>query len=290
MMTSWFGTRPAAHGSLVLAVTLVGCLCATSEAAKTKGIIKKLTYDPAAERVDLFDGIESEALEVKMIAKNSLGGHLLIENKTDQPLTVDMPESIVGVHVLAQIGGGGGGFGGSGGSGGAGGGGGQSTGGGLGGGGGGGGGSFGSGGGGGGQGFFSIPPEKTVMVPYTSVCLEHGKAEPRPSMTYQVVRTEEYTQNPALQELLKLVASGKIPSSVAQAAAWHLSDEMSWEELAQLEYERIGVPNTPQFSYQELMAARSLVSTAKGLAEERKSNPEVDTPVRPRISRVNSVR
>ncbi|MEZ6144800.1 MAG: hypothetical protein R3B91_05055 [Planctomycetaceae bacterium] len=65
---------------------------------------------------------------------------------------------------------------------------------------------------------------------------------------------------------------------------------MSWEELAQLEYERIGVPNTPQFSYQELMAARSLVSTAKGLAEERKSNPEVDTPVRPRISRVNSVR
>ncbi|MCA9028067.1 MAG: hypothetical protein KDA86_22850 [Planctomycetaceae bacterium] len=290
MMTSWFGTRPAAHGSLVLAVTLVGCLCATSEAAKTKGIIKKLTYDPAAERVDLFDGIESEALDVKMIAKNSLGGHLLIENKTDQPLTVDMPESIVGVHVLAQIGGGGGGFGGSGGSGGAGGGGGQSTGGGLGGGGGGGGGSFGSGGGGGGQGFFSIPPEKTVMVPYTSVCLEHGKAEPRPSMTYQVVRTEEYTQNPALQELLRLVASGKIPSSVAQAAAWHLSDEMSWEELAQLEYERIGVPNTPQFSYQELMAARSLVSTAKGLAEERKSNPEVDTPVRPRISRVNSVR
>ncbi|MEZ6144802.1 MAG: hypothetical protein R3B91_05065 [Planctomycetaceae bacterium] len=72
MMTSWFGTRPAAHGSLVLAVTLVGCLCATSEAAKTKGIIKKLTYDPAAERVDLFDGIESEALDVKMIAKNSL--------------------------------------------------------------------------------------------------------------------------------------------------------------------------------------------------------------------------
>ena len=53
--------------------------------------------------------------------------------------------------------------------------------------------------GGGGGGFFSIPPEKTVQVPLTTVCLEHGKAEPRTKMTYKLVKLEEYTSDPALQ-------------------------------------------------------------------------------------------
>ncbi len=279
-MTSWFGTRPAAQGTLVLAVILVGCLCAASEAAKTRGVITKLTFDPEAERIELFEGIESEALSVKMVAKSSLGGHLLMENKTDQPLTVEMPESIVGVHVLGQFDSDTGGSGGGGGG--------QSTGGGA--GGGGGLGSGGLGGGGAGQGFFSIPPEKTVLVPYKAVCLEHGKPEPRPSMTYKLVKTEEFTQDPALQELLKLVARKQIPSSVAQAAAWHLSNEMSWEELSRLKYDRIGVPDTPQFTYRQLLAAQSLVSTARGMAKERDETPEVDTPVRPRTSRVGTSR
>ncbi len=44
------------------------------------------------------------------------------------------------------------------------------------------GGMGGGGQGGAGGGFFSIPPEKTVYVPYTSVCLEHGKVEPAPRL------------------------------------------------------------------------------------------------------------
>ena len=282
-MTSRFGTRPAAQGTLVLAVTLVGFLCTTSDAAKTKGIIKKLTYDPDAEHVELFDGIEAEALSAKMIAKSALGGNLLIENKTDQPLTVEMPESIVGVHVLGQFGGGGGGGFGGGGSGG---GGGQTTGGGA----SGGGGSGGIGSGDSGQGFFSIPPEKTVSVPYNSVCLEHGKPDPKPSMNYRLVKTEEYTQDPVLQEFLKLVAQKRIPAQIAQAAAWNISDKMSWEELSQLKYDRIGVPDTPKFSYQQLLRAQSLVSTAQRMVKERKDKPEGDAPVRSRTSRVRTSR
>ncbi|MCA9076776.1 MAG: hypothetical protein KDA93_17250 [Planctomycetaceae bacterium] len=283
-MTSWFGTRPAAHGTLVLAVTLMGFLCSTGDAAKPKSVIKNPQYDPNAKHIELFDGIESDALSAKMIPKNALGGNLLIENKTDQPLTVEMPDSIVGVHVLGQFGnsGGGGGFGGNGGSGG----GGQSTGGGT---GGGGGGFSGGGGGNDGGGFFSIPPERTIRVPYQSVCLEHGKPDPRPKMNYQLVRTEEFTQDPVLQELLKLVAQQKIHPDIAQAAAWHLADNMSWEELAQLKHDRLGVPDTATFSYEQLRVAQSVVSTATRLAKEREQKPEGDAPVRSRVSRVRSV-
>ena len=286
-MTSWFGTRPAAQGMLVLAFTVVGFLSATSDAAKPKGFIQNPQYIPEAVHIDLFDGIDNEELGVKMVAMNAQGGNLLIENKTDQPLTVDMPESLVGMHVLAQFGGGGGGFGGGGAGGG--GGGGQSTGGGT--SGGGGSGFSGGGGGNGGGGFFSIPPERTIKVPYKSVCLEHGKPEPKPRMNYQVVRTEEFTQDPVLQELLTLVAQQKIHPQIAQAAAWHLADEMTWEELSQLKYDRVGAPDVPKFSYQQLLAAQSLVSTAHRLASERDEQPESEqTPVRPRISRVRNSR
>ncbi len=93
--------------------------------------ITKPGFDPSAEKVDLFDGIENGSLEVRMIAANSKKGNLLIENKSDKPLTVKMPDAFVGVQVLKQYPGGGGGGGG------------QSV-----GGGGGGGGGFGGGGGG----------------------------------------------------------------------------------------------------------------------------------------------
>ncbi len=292
-MTSRFGTRLAAHGTLVLAVTLVGCLCASCDAGKTKGIMKKLTVDPNAPRIELFEGIESEALSVKMIAKGPEGGHLLVENKTDQPLTVEMPDSFVGVHVLGQIGGGGIGGGGIGGGGiGGGGGAAQSVGGGAGGIGGSGGGGLGAGvggggAGGGGGGFFSIPAERVAMVPFNSACLEYGKPDPRARMTYKLVRTEDYTDDPRLQELIKLVASKRIPAQVAQAAAWHIANGMSWQELAQLKDDHIGVPDTPHFTYAQLAGAQQLVSAAQARANTR----DIETPQpapRSRVSRVTT--
>jgi len=101
----------------------------------------------------------------------------------------------------------------------------QTTGGGAGGAGGGLGGGMGGGAGGAGGGFFSIPPEKTVYVSYTSVCLEHGKTEPAPRMEYRMVKTETLVKDPALQELLKFVATGRVHQQAGQAAAWHLADK-----------------------------------------------------------------
>jgi hypothetical protein len=124
-----------------------------------------------------------------VIPQSQFGGKVLITNTTNTPVSVKVPEAVVGVQVFPQaLGGGMGGLGGGmggmgGGMGGMGGmGGGQMMGGGMGGGmaGGMGGGGMGGLGGGaaGGAGFFSIPAERTVSVPMTSVCLEHGKANP----------------------------------------------------------------------------------------------------------------
>jgi hypothetical protein len=201
---------------------------------------------------------------------------VLIENKTDQPLTVELPEAVVGVQVLPQGMGGGFGFGDtdSGSGGGQGGGqnqafgGGGLGGGGLGGGGFGGGGFGGGGFGGGGGGFFSIPPESKVRLPYKSVCLEHGKKDPHPRVQYKLVRVEEFTDKPELQELIKLVGSGKLDAQSAQAAAWHLANNMSWQALSAKTYDRVGTRDTPYFSQQQLAVAQSLVAAARSKAEE----------------------
>jgi hypothetical protein len=262
----------------IVAVLSTGVLVTgTMAGAKRTKPMSHSQFDPSAERVELFKGIGSGSLTARIVSKDSKQGNVLIENKTDQPLTVEVPPAIVGVQVLKQLddfGGGGGGLGGMGGGmGGGGGGGGQATGGGMMGGMGGMGGGM-MGGGGGGGGFFSIPPQRTVRLPYQSVCLEHGKAEPSAKMTYKVVPVEEYTDSDDLHEILKLVSSGKLDRQAAQAAAWHLSDKMSWHELANKQVKRIGLPPTPYFTQAQLRGAQEIVAVARVRAEEAKAKSE----------------
>ncbi|QDT97104.1 hypothetical protein [Gimesia aquarii] len=255
----------------------VGCLalCLSTNLEAAKKSIRPQKYNPSAEKIDdIFTAMEDGTVDVKIVAKNSKGGNVLITNNNSKPLNVKLPETFLAVQVLKQgalgggLGGGGlgGGLGGQGQGGGA-----QTAGGGAGGGLGGGlgGGGLGAGGGAAGGGFFSIPPEKTVYVPYTSVCLEHGKAEPAPRMKYRMVKTEDMVKDPALQELLKFVATGRVNQQAGQAAAWHLADKMSWQELASKSVKHLGgSPATPYFKPNEIQFAAQLV----GMAQERARN------------------
>ena len=278
-----FHVRTHCVALLALGLLAVG----TAEAAK-KGQITKPKLDPNAPVVELFKGMEDGQLSTKLLQKNSKTGNLLIENLTKETITVQMPESFVGVHVLNQ-GGFGGGLGGGGGQQG-GGGGGQSAGGGA------GGGQQGCAGGGaagGGGGFFSIPPEKVVRLAVTSVCLEYGKPEPSLRMEYKIHPVESVSTDPILKELLNLVATGRINTNVAQAAAWNIANGKSWQELSQMKFNRLARPDTPQFSYAELAYAQQLVAAAKqravDKAEKKETNPE--EPVRrDRTGRVISQR
>lgn len=249
-------------------------------------IVTKTKFDPAARQVDFFEAQEEGSIEVQLIAKDSTGGNLLVKNSTDETLSVALPQSFVGMPVLKQFGGfPGGGLNGGGGlpGGGLGGTGANQTGvqpvgggtgaGALGGGNGLGGLGGGAGLGGGGNFFMSIPPETTAKVPFNSVCLAHGKREPRPGTKFQVVRVEDVSNDGSLDQLLKLVGTGRIDQRSAQATAWHLVDKMSWQQLAAKRVERLGgAPATPYFNTAQLQLGQQLLVLAKQRAEEAEQN------------------
>jgi hypothetical protein len=265
--------KPAANGSATVAPTKK----ATSKKALKRGAKKKkwsptakqLTLDPKAPHVALFDGMSDGKLTVKVVAKDPFGGAVYIENPSKQPITVELPESFVTVPVLRQVGGGGrGGGGAGGGAGGA-----AQT----------GGGGFGGAGGGGG-GMFSIPPEHTAKVPFHSVCLEHGKADPDPTTLLKLVPVSEYTKDEQLSALITLIARNAIDPQVAQAAAWHLSSKMSWEDLAAKQSTEIGSTDQPYFTSQALFQAQQLVVDARGVARERAEKTAKDKLAQPKQS------
>lgn len=215
--------------------------------------------DPEADNVEMFAAMESGQLEVKLIPHDSRGAKLLVHNRSEQPLNVRLPQGFVGLPVLAQLGGGRGGGGLGGGLGG--GGGGQAL-----GGGGLGGGGGGLGGGGFGGGFFHVPAERVAHVEVECVCLEHGKKEPRPGMDYEIKPISAFTGDPRVHHLLKAFADHQMPHRVAQAAAWHLSSNMTWEQLAAEQVRRVGGFGTPYFTPAELEQALAAVQVVTQLA------------------------
>lgn len=270
--------------AIVVAASLPIELSAASKA--TKKPIKNPKFDPTAEKVDLFEAVEAQQVSVKLIPRDAKGGTVLIENKTDKPLTVKIPDAVAGVSIHSQFGGmGGGGMGGMGGGGMGGGGmggggGGQQMGGGMGGGGMGGMGGGGMGGGGmggaGGGGFFSIPAEKVVSLQFNSVCLEHGKPEPGPNSKYTIVPLSRVSTDPVLYQLLTKVGTGKVDSQAAQAAAWHLTDKMSFEQLAEKVEEHLGDANpSPYFTRDQLLGAQVLLSQAMAKADEKEESDKL---------------
>lgn len=211
-------------------------------------VIKTMAPVEGYAPVEMFSAMDAGTIEVELIPKDATQANIFVTNNSDEPLAVEMPAAFAGVPVLAQFGGGrgggGGGFGGGGrGGGGQGGGqgglgGGQGIGGGA--GGGRGGGGFGGGGGrgggggglgGGGGGVFNIPPGKRARVKITTVCLEFNKEDPRPSIKYEIKPIREFTQDEAVIEMLKMVANDEVTQPIAQAAAWHRLDNLSWDFL-----------------------------------------------------------
>lgn len=276
MFSRW---RPwALVGALAVSVVAPG-ISADSKKENKKQVVTPVKLNESLEHMDVFEGIEKGVLDVRMIPNDAMGGNVLVENKGDKPLNVDFPAAFVGKQILkqgfggGQQGGGGGGFGGGQQGGGQGGGGQQSQGGGGQGGQQGGGGGFGGGGGqqggGGGGGFFSVPTDRIIRFKYLAVCLEHGKPEPTPRSVYRMVKVDEFSTNPVLEETLKMVANGQLDPQAAQAATWHLTDKMSWEQLAAKSIPHIGKPSTPYFSADTLARARNIHTMAAARVNER---------------------
>ena len=232
--------------------------------------------DVEAINAGLFEAMDAGQVDVKIIPKDATQANVLIKNLTDKPLELRLPRTFASVPILAQMGMGGGmgGMGGGGmGGGGMGGGGGQAGGGGMGGMGGGGGGMMGGGGMGGGGGFMRVPPARMKKLAVTTVCLEHGKPDPNPKMAYKMVPLEQFTDNPQVHVLCEALGYGQVTQNTAQAAAWHMMDGLSWQELAaknRVESKYTG--NIRWFSPIELRTAMAVVREATRIAEARGSS------------------
>jgi len=130
------------------------------------------------------------------------------------------------------------------------------------------------GGGGMGGGFMNVPPEKVGKLKITTVCLEHGKKEPRAAIPYEIRPIESFTDRAEVHELLRMLGSGRISQRAAQVAAWHLNNDMSFEELAAKQV-KSGHFSRPYFSRQEIHAGMQITAMANKLAEQRKKSPGV---------------
>lgn len=263
----------------------ITCLCliltALALAANSRPI-KKPTYDPKADVVELFDGIDDGSLDVSMIANNDLSVNVFFTNKTDRPLTVKLPHAVAAVQVLKQqqglVGqpGAGNGRGSGQGNGG------QSQGVGFG---------FGQQGRGTGQGngfnngqqggnnpfqgqaFFSIPAEKVVMLSEKGLCLNHDRPNPKPRLAYQIVPLDTVNDSPVLIEVIRSHTSGSVATPVAQAAAWHVANGLTWRDLETKMIDHLGRPDSPYFTRSQVDAARKVIEQAEERVAARKSSP-----------------
>lgn len=105
-----------------------------------------------------------------------------------------------------------------------------------------------------------LPAGRTRTVRVTTVCLEHGRAEPSPRRAYKLVALGTFSGDPRLSLLMESLGRGELSQRVAQAAAWHVSSGLSWERLAAEKIDHAGGdPDEPFFSAPELHAARAAV-------------------------------
>jgi hypothetical protein len=209
--------------------------------------------------VEFFRAIKDGLIEVAVFPQNSKQLTLRIKNNTEQPLSVKLPDAMAVAPVLAQFLGGEVNDGNNAPQ------------------------VVGAGGPNGGNqqqpafnnlfgqnGNFRVPPGRATKLRLPCVCLEHGKREPRPRVPYEVRPIESFSTDPQLAQLLKEFAGGKHHQRVAPIAAWHLSDKMSWKELADLEVYR-GRSKSPRFSSREIKAAKAMVA---GLPKQKKSDSQ----------------
>ncbi|HBO42426.1 MAG TPA: hypothetical protein DD670_00495 [Planctomycetaceae bacterium] len=233
-------------------------------AAERQRKLKAGEYNPADETVEMFQAMRAGDIAVKLIPKDSTEARVLIENKTKRPLNVKLPDAFAGVPVLAQIGGldPAGGLGARGGrdrgTGGAA----QPMGGGM---------MGGMGGMGMGMGgMMNVAPEKVGNLKVATVCLAHGKPEPRPKIPYEIKPIDEFTDNVEIHAICRMVGTGEVNQRAAQAAAWHYTDGMSWQELAAKQLRSANGTSRPYFSPDEIKVGMRIAETATRVAEELK--------------------
>ena len=120
---------------------------------------------------------------------------------------------------------------------------------------------------------FSLAPEGVGQLGVACVCLEYGKPTPRPVMPYQVQSIDRATAKVEVHELCRMLGQGDLDQNTAQAAVWHLNNDMSWKELAakRVQSETIGW-TAPLFTPREIANAKKAVDTVRESLKDREKS------------------
>lgn len=258
--------------ALALSLAWLGLDASTSQ-ARSDRVKGARPYESSAHTVDLFQAVEKGILSVKVIPRDSKECRVFITNETTACVNVQVPAALAAVPVLAQqfpngldqgqnnrntpqrLGVGN---------------------------------PFGQpnplqpGGnmqGGplmnqGNQPFFApfcIAPERVAQLRLPTVCLDHGHPEPRPAMPYQLLPLTALSEPKELEVLCTQLGRDPTSQRVAQAAAWHLSNGKTWEEMERMLIRRLARPDQPFFSPDEINNARSLVEMLQSAATAKNS-------------------
>lgn len=78
----------------------------------------------------------------------------------------------------------------------------------------------------------ALAPKKSRRITATTVGLEFGKAVPNARVDYVLVRPESKVDDARLMELFRQLGSNQVHPFIGQAVAWHLTDDMSWNDLS----------------------------------------------------------
>lgn len=228
---------------------------------------------PGSQTVEFFSALDQGHIAATVIPRDARQLTVQVENKTDKPLAIRMPESIAAVPVLAQMfmpgqlpgnnarantqqqpQGLGAPFGGP---------------------------QMGNNLFQRGQQFnmpggplFNVLPGRIVKKKLSCVCLEFGKPNPRPRIPYRIERVEKLNSKPEVRELLALFGQGACSQKTAQIAAWHLANDMSWEQLARLKHKLANGSTRPRFTPADLQLAQRVVGQ---LPSKKRSKPSVST-------------
>ena len=116
-----------------------------------------------------------------------------------------------------------------------------------------------------------MAPEKIAKIKVAAVCLEHGKKEPNSRITYEIHPLEKLQSSPGVLEVCSMLGNGVIDQRAAQAAAWHLANQMSWQQLAAKYVKRASGRREPYFNRLELIRGVQIVQEAKRRTELRKN-------------------
>ena len=278
-------------GRLSIAAAVVFSASFLAARDRIKGVAALGKFRPEDETVELFAGIDSGQLQVRLIPRDARQCRVFVRNTTDKPLNVRFPAAFAGVPALAQawdfqdwglpddimaenktltqpVGGG-----------------------------------FPPAGmpgfpanqgnrpfmnlpgnhnveGMGPMGpnrpgaLFNVRPEQEGQLKLKTVCLIHGIPNPRPKIKYVIKPIGQVTDKPAVRQVCQMLGAGQIERRVAQAAAWHLNNDKSWDALAKLSADpEWCVPpalRKPYFTRQELASAKKLTEKIAEVLKEQK--------------------